>query len=94
MRTDSQTKSEPQVRCDDGLSGDKGSKMLCNKCHTEWWTKMAGDRCPNCDPKYGRLRSTIRLTLETKRDEIRERRAKVEALEELDAMCGRLDQGM
>ena len=75
-------------------SGDKGSQMKCNKCLTEWWTNLAGDCCPNCDPKYGRLRSTIRLTLETKRDELRERRAKIDALEELESMCQRLEKGM
>ena len=75
-------------------SGDKGSQMKCNKCLTEWWTKMAGDRCPNCDPKYGRLRSTIRLTLDATRDELRERRTKLATLEDMDAMCQRLDAGM
>lgn len=77
-----------------GLAGDKGMKMQCTKCGTEWWPKMAGNSCPACDPKYNRLKSTIMLTLNSKRDEVREIRAKITALEELDAMCGRLDKGL
>lgn len=73
---------------------NKGSHMLCQTCLTEWWQGLAGNSCPNCDPKYGRLRSTIRLTLESKRDEQREIRTKIATLSELNAMCERLDKGL
>ena len=84
----------PAVACSGLLAGDRGSQMKCSKCLTEWWTKLAGDRCPNCDPKYLRLKSTIMLTLDTKREKLKEARIEITALEQLDAMCGRLDSGM
>ena len=94
MQTDERTENAKTVGTSDGLAGDRGTQMKCSKCLTEWWTKLAGNRCPNCDPKYLRLKSTIMLTLDTKREKLKEARLEINALEQLDAMCGRLDSGM
>lgn len=73
---------------------DNGSQMKCAICHTQWWTKLAGSRCPSCDPKYARLKSTLRFNLETKTMEKFRLLAQIEAIEEMTAMCDRLDKGL
>ena len=73
---------------------DKGSQMKCNKCETLWWTKLVGDKCPACDPKYARLKSTIRFNLDIARQAALETRLKIAALEEMSKMCDRLDSGL
>ncbi len=76
------------------MNEDKGSKMLCKTCETEWWTGPAGKSCPVCDPRLKRLESTIRFNLDSKRTERVQLNAKIDVLEDLVAMAERLERGL
>lgn len=73
---------------------DKGQRIECKVCDTVWWSGKAGLKCPTCDPLFKRLASTIRFNLETKRTEKLQLLSKIDALEDLDAMVGRLKRGL